>query len=134
MNIRGVVETALYADDLKAAAAFYCDVLGLELLHGDAERDLFYRCGDAVLIVFDPQLTRLPTSKAPTHGATGPGHVAFHVPQDELNMWIDRLLIHSVEIETEVTWPNGTRSVYFRDPAGNSLELTSPSLWFGTSE
>ncbi len=131
MNIRGVVETALYADDLKAAAMFYSDVLGLELLHGDAERDLFYRCGDAVLILFNPALTQQPTSKAPTHGATGPGHVAFNVPQHDLDSWTQHLRSHNVPIETQVTWPNGTRSVYVRDPAGNSIEFTSPSLWFG---
>ena len=28
-----------------------------------------------------------------------------------------------------VTWPNGARSIYFRDPAGNSLECAEPGLW-----
>ena len=28
-------------------------------------------------------------------------------------------------------WPNGARSLYFRDPAGNSVEIAEPRLWFG---
>ena len=31
----------------------------------------------------------------------------------------------------EVPWPEGGRSIYFRDPAGNSLELAPPTLWGG---
>jgi hypothetical protein len=26
-------------------------------------------------------------------------------------------------------WPQGSRSLYFRDPAGNDLELASSNLW-----
>ena len=33
------------------------------------------------------------------------------------------------EIEKDVAWPNGGRSLYFRDPAGNCLELASPLVW-----
>jgi hypothetical protein len=28
-----------------------------------------------------------------------------------------------------VTWPNGALSIYFRDPAGNSIELVTPNIW-----
>jgi hypothetical protein len=34
-----------------------------------------------------------------------------------------------VAIEHEATWPRGGRSFYFRDPAGNSLELATPRIW-----
>ena len=34
-----------------------------------------------------------------------------------------------IEIEKDVTWPNGGRSIYFRDAAGNCLELASPLIW-----
>jgi catechol 2,3-dioxygenase-like lactoylglutathione lyase family enzyme len=36
---------------------------------------------------------------------------------------------HGVEIEAEVTWPSGGQSIYFRDPAGNSVELATPQTW-----
>jgi hypothetical protein len=32
-------------------------------------------------------------------------------------------------IEKEFGWPRGGRSIYFRDPAGNSVELVTPGLW-----
>jgi catechol 2,3-dioxygenase-like lactoylglutathione lyase family enzyme len=30
----------------------------------------------------------------------------------------------------EFDWPNGAHSMYFRDPAGNSLEIAERALWF----
>ena len=38
-----------------------------------------------------------------------------------------------VAIESEVDWPSGGTSLYFRDPAGNVLELAPPTLWGVTS-
>jgi catechol 2,3-dioxygenase-like lactoylglutathione lyase family enzyme len=46
----------------------------------------------------------------------------------ESSLYADDLANH-ITIEAEVTWPNGGRSLYFRDPAGNSLEIASPSIW-----
>lgn len=40
-----------------------------------------------------------------------------------------RLLSHGVAIEADFLWPNGARSIYFRDPAGNSLECAEARLW-----
>ncbi len=31
----------------------------------------------------------------------------------------------------EVNWDQGGTSLYFRDPAGNSIELAPPTLWGG---
>ncbi len=36
---------------------------------------------------------------------------------------------HGVEIEKEVEWPKGGTSLYFRDPAGSSVELVTRGLW-----
>jgi catechol 2,3-dioxygenase-like lactoylglutathione lyase family enzyme len=43
--------------------------------------------------------------------------------------WRERLEAHGVAIESVARWPRGGRSIYFRDPAGNSLELATPDLW-----
>jgi catechol 2,3-dioxygenase-like lactoylglutathione lyase family enzyme len=37
----------------------------------------------------------------------------------------------SVAIESEVAWPNGTESIYFRDPDQNLVELITPGFWRG---
>jgi catechol 2,3-dioxygenase-like lactoylglutathione lyase family enzyme len=36
---------------------------------------------------------------------------------------------YGIEIEADFRWPNGARSLYFRDPAGNSVELADPAIW-----
>jgi hypothetical protein len=55
--------------------------------------------------------------------------MAFVVPPAELDDWRRHLASCGVPIETEVNWPEGGCSLYFRDPAGNSIELAPPTLW-----
>jgi len=126
--IERILETVLYVDDLDAAERFYRDVLGLKL---DSRKDgvfVFFRCGEAMLLLFDPRASATGHS-VPPHGAKGPGHVCFAVPEDALGPWQARLAASGVAIEQEVSWPRGGRSFYFRDPAGNSLELATPRIW-----
>lgn len=130
MRALRILETALYASDLGAAERFYADVVDLELDSREEGRHAFFRCGDAMLLVFDPAATSAGSGPIPAHGAHGPGHVAFAVADDaELDAWRARLIAADVEIESEVDWPGGGRSVYVRDPAGNSVELTTPRIW-----
>jgi catechol 2,3-dioxygenase-like lactoylglutathione lyase family enzyme len=134
MEALTVLETALYAVDLDATAAFYEHVLGLQPFRREAGRHVFFRSGAAVFLLFNPESTaRVETRVAgrpiPLHGAQGAGHVAFAVPDTELDAWRVRLPAHGVAIESEVEWPGGGRSIYFRDPAGNSVELATPSIW-----
>lgn len=132
--LQGILETALYVDDLVKAQEFYGRTLGLELVTEVAGRHAFYRLGEGMLLLFDPIETisqpdpddALPV---PPHGATGAGHACFRVGGDELDNWRDALRANGVGIEADFHWPNGARSVYFRDPAGNSLELADGSLW-----
>jgi catechol 2,3-dioxygenase-like lactoylglutathione lyase family enzyme len=124
-----ILETAIYASDLDAAERFYGDVLGLPFDSKVAGRHIFFHCGDAMLLVFNPAVTAVKAGDVPPHGARGPGHVAFAVGDGELEPWLERLAEHGVEIEASVDWPGGGRSIYFRDPGGNSLELTTPSIW-----
>ena len=127
-QIPRILETSLYADDLDQAELFYTTVLGLKLFAKEPDRHVFFRCGDQMLLIFNPARTIKETEVAP-HGATGPGHVAFAVPMTELDQWAARLRLANIRIEKEVTWPKGGRSLYFRDPAGNCLELASPLVW-----
>jgi len=55
--------------------------------------------------------------------------VALGVPAGSLSAWRERLAWHGVAIEKEVDWPRGGRSLYFRDPAGNSVEILTPGVW-----
>lgn len=131
--LEGVLETALYAADLDAADRFYGDVLGLERIARVDGRHLFFRCGQGVLLIFNPTETLKPAEGSalpvPVHGATGPGHACFRVSRDNLTSLRERLAADGVMIESDIIWPTGARSFYFRDPAGNSLECAEPGLW-----
>ncbi len=124
-----ILETCLYARDLKAAEAFYTRVLGLELFSRHEGRHVFFRCGHGMFLIFNPDQTLQPEGEIPNHGAMGPGHVAFAIPGEEVEQWKDHLKTHQIEIEAEVTWPSGGRSIYFRDPEGNCIELATPQTW-----
>jgi catechol 2,3-dioxygenase-like lactoylglutathione lyase family enzyme len=132
--ITHVLESCLYATDLDAAERFYGEVLGLERYSAVPGRHIFFRCGSGMFLVFNAERTggepsRVNGAIVPAHGSTGPGHVAFAIPDAEIPEWRARLEAAGVAIESEVAWPRGGRSLYVRDPAGNCVELASPKLW-----
>jgi catechol 2,3-dioxygenase-like lactoylglutathione lyase family enzyme len=133
MKPAGILETVLYARDLGATETFYRDVLGLEPFQSVAGRHLFYRCGDQVLLIFNPAATEIPPAPdalpVPPHGARGPGHICFRASAAEIDGWVQRLTAKGVPIEADFEWPRGGRSIYFRDPAGNCLEFAEPRIW-----
>ena len=129
MHVKQVLESCLYADDLATARIFYTKVLGLKVHSQVPGRHLFFRCGDGMFLLFNPHATSQSTGSIPTHGAHGPGHIAFAVQKADLPAWRERLLQNDVAIEAEITWPSGGCSIYFRDPAGNSVEFATPQTW-----
>ncbi len=129
MQLTSIMETCLYVDDLASAEAFYRQVLGLSCQQRDPARHAFFQCGEQMLLLFVPAASSSGTSDVPTHGSHGPGHVAFRVELDEFANWQEHLATHGVAIEQTVQWPHGGTSIYFRDPAGNSLELVSNEVW-----
>ncbi|PKP72638.1 MAG: glyoxalase/bleomycin resistance/extradiol dioxygenase family protein [Alphaproteobacteria bacterium HGW-Alphaproteobacteria-6] len=128
------LESALYASDLAAAEAFYGGVIGLGIITRQPGRHVFFRVGASVLLVFDPEATRRPPGPGaslpvPPHGGDGAGHYCFAVPEAELDGWRDHLTRAGIAIEADFRWPGGARSLYVRDPAGNSVEFADPALW-----
>ena len=127
-DLEQVLETSLYVDDLGRAEAFYRDVLGLRILGKEPGRHVFFQVGNGVLLVFNAAET-IRGQNLPAHGAHGPGHVAFAIGREALEEWRQRLERQGVAVEKEAGWPRGGRSLYFRDPAGNLLELVTPGCW-----
>ena len=127
----GLLETAVYGPDLYAMERFYTEVMGLEVVTRTAGRNVVLRCGHAAVILFDPSASLRSGGTFPPHGAPGFGHLAFVADEDELPAWRARFEAAGVKVESEVAWPQGGRSLYVRDPAGNSVELAPPTLWGG---
>lgn len=129
-----ITETCLYAVDLIEAEHFYSDLMGFQLVMKEDERHLFYKCTNSMLLIFNPQhtlniKTDVNGDPVPLHGAEGPGHVAFSVDEEDYESWKIKLLKHNIAIESEIEWPGNVHSFYFRDPAGNSLEIITGDMW-----
>jgi catechol 2,3-dioxygenase-like lactoylglutathione lyase family enzyme len=129
-RVSGVYETVLYADDVGEAARFYRDVVGLREIDPPGEGAAAFRVPDgALLLLFAPELSAAPGRFVPSHGARGAGHVAFKLADGDLDACAERLRSQGLEIEREITWPLGGRSLYVRDPAGNSVEFVEGEIW-----
>jgi catechol 2,3-dioxygenase-like lactoylglutathione lyase family enzyme len=129
-----ILESALYVTDLPAAERFYGGTLGLDLIAKADGRHVFFRCGQGVLLLFNADATQKPPPPdaklpVPPHGTRGPGHLCFSATAEEIDAWKIYLTEKSVDIEADFEWPNGGRSIYFRDPFGNSLEFAEPRIW-----
>ncbi|MEQ1718178.1 MAG: VOC family protein [Hyphomicrobium sp.] len=134
MQPTSILETVLYAGDLDAIEAFYRDVLGLEPASKQAGRQVFYRIGQQMLLIFDPSVTVAPPAAdaklpIPPHGAMGQGHVCFAATAQEITAWRTHVEAKGLTIEADFEWPGGGRSIYFRDPAGNAIEFAEPRIW-----
>lgn len=133
----GTLESALYAEDLDAATRFWRDVMGLQPFQTVPGRHVFFRTARdpaQVLLVFNPTATEKPPAPdaklpVPPHGARGPGHFCLAASPQTLDRWRAHLEDQGIAIEADFHWPGGARSIYFRDPAGNSIELADPAIW-----
>lgn len=129
----GVLETALYVDDIGRARAFYEDVMGLRAMVADTRLVAYPIAPGNVLLLFSRGQTlapvRLPGGTLPPHDGHGPLHIAFAIAAADLDAWARRLAEQGVVIESRIDWPKGGVSLYFRDPDGHLLELATPGLW-----
>lgn len=132
--VTGVLETALYVDDLPRAIAFYQRLFGFRVLQEDHRFCAFDVAGRSVLLLFLRGASResvpLPWGHTiPPHDGNGPWHFAFSIPRGSDAAWETHIRDTGITIESIVTWPRGGRSLYFRDPDGHAVELLTPGVW-----
>lgn len=133
----GVLETALYVDDMERARAFYEGVLGLEPMFADARLTAYPVGGRSALLLFRrgaaTETAHLPGGTIPPHDGAGPVHCALSVAAGALPDWERRLAAQGVAVEGRTEWrpsgPAASVSIYFRDPDGHLLEFATPGLW-----
>ncbi|HVI98934.1 MAG TPA: VOC family protein [Sphingomonas sp.] len=131
--IAGLLETALYVDDMTRSAAFFERIMGLRAMIR-TERLIAYDAGpQAVLLIFarggsiEDSVSERGT--VPGHDGAGPLHMAFRIAAEAYDAWRAHLTASGVRMRGERTWPAGGRSLYFEDPDGHVLELATPGLW-----
>src|SRR5262249_55724042 len=130
-----VIETALYVADIRRAADFYRRLFHFDMLLETDRLIALDVAGRSVLLLFPAGRTAnsvtTPGGTIPGHGDAhgSPGHLAFAIEADEFGAWKSELASAGIPLESEVTWPGGATSLYFRDPDQNLVELLTPGFW-----
>ena len=131
--ISGVLETCLYVADVGKSRAFYERLFGFTAMAADDRMVAFAVAPGQVLILFKRDGTREPIATAggviPPHDGSGEQHFAFAIAEDDYEPWKQHLRDYGVDVESEVAWPQGGKSLYFRDPDELLVELATPGLW-----
>ncbi len=133
LHINGVLETALYAEDIGRTTAFYERVLGLSIMFRNSRLVAFEAGPASVLLIFQKGETGETIvsegGTVPGHDGSGRQHIALAVSKDELTGWRQRLTDHGVGLIGEQRWRAGGISLYFYDPDCHVVELATPGLW-----
>ncbi len=133
VKVQGILETALYVEDLARSVAFYQRIFGFETLFEDKRLHALNVADRNVLLLFPKGATNepavLPGGVIPAHGGSGVLHFAFAITAEDVEPWKQRLASEGVAIESTVRWPRGSESIYFRDPDNHVVELMSPGWW-----
>lgn len=131
--LNGVLETALYVDDMRRSVDFFSGVLGLSAMLSTDRLTAFDVGRNSVLLVFARGRSKKDMTGSggliPGHDGAGPLHMALAIAAETYDDWRLRLQSHGVTIRSEVSWPAGGRSLYFEDPDGHVLEFATPGLW-----
>lgn len=128
--LSGVLETSLYHDAAVGPAVerFYGERLALPLV-SRWPGGLAFRVGGGVLLLFERETTATREGPIADHGSAGPGHACLLATGADYEGWRERLAGAGVEITHEQEWRTGRRSFYFKDPAGNLLEIADGDIW-----
>ena len=129
-RLDGVLETVLYHEGggREGVERFYGELLGLPAVAGWPD-GVAFRVGGGVLLLFDRDRLAQRGGPIADHGATGPGHVCLRAEGDEYERWRAHLESAGVEVVHHSEWGGGGRSFYFKDPAGNLLEIADRDIW-----
>ncbi len=132
MKFTKIVETCIYSSELKEMKDFYMNKLGLGFVSEENGRHVFLKAGKSMLLIFNPESTLNDSiSIFPIHGAITPPsivHFALEINTADYEKWKDLLSKKQINIEKELKIGN-SRSVYFRDPSGNVVELITENAW-----
>jgi catechol 2,3-dioxygenase-like lactoylglutathione lyase family enzyme len=119
--IRAIDYTVIFVRDMTAMRRFYEDILGFPLLRELSPRWIEYRVGDNTLALAKPSLT---AADVPTPNGSASLQLAFKVSAPEVDQCADELVRQGVNLLSAPTDRIfGHRTLFFRDPDGNLLEV-----------
>jgi catechol 2,3-dioxygenase-like lactoylglutathione lyase family enzyme len=133
MKFRKIVETSIYSCHLEKMKEFYIDKLGLEFVSEQRDRHVFLKTDKNMLLIFNPEVTSIEVKES-VHGAMTPPsmiHIALEVEPEDYEKAKELLEENNIQVEKEITWENDikSKSIYFRDPAGNLVEFITRRHW-----
>jgi catechol 2,3-dioxygenase-like lactoylglutathione lyase family enzyme len=132
-RLAAVLETSLYHDaaDGPAIESFYADLLGLAIV-SRWPGGIALRLGPTLLLLFERETVADRDGPIADHGSSGPGHACLLAAgRSAYEGWRDRVAAAGIELTHEHEWEAGRRSFYFKDPAGNLLEIADGDIWPG---
>ena len=119
--IRAIDYTVIFVRDMAAMRRFYEDILSFPLLRELSPGWIEYRVGGNTLALARPSLTAV---DAPTPNGSASLQLAFKVSAPEVDQCADELVRQGVNLLSPPTdQAFGHRTLFFRDPDGNLLEV-----------
>ena len=119
--IRAIDYTVIFARDMAAMRRFYGEVLKFSLLRELSPGWIEYQIGGNTLALSRPHRTAKDT---PTPAGSASLQLAFKVAAPDVDRCADELLRHGVDLlEPPTNQSFGHRTLFFRDPDGNLLEV-----------
>jgi len=119
--IRAIDYTVIFVRDMAAMRHFYEDVLVFPLLRELSPNWIEYGIGSNTLALATPSRT---AADAPTPPGSASLQLAFKVAAAEVDACADELLRQGVVLLSPPTNQSfGHRTLFFRDPDGNLLEV-----------
>jgi catechol 2,3-dioxygenase-like lactoylglutathione lyase family enzyme len=119
--IRAIDYTVVFARDMVAMRRFYEDILRFPVLRELSPGWIEYLVGDNTLALARPHLT---AADVPTPNGSASLQLAFKVSVPEVDQCADELMRQGVNLLSPPTdRVFGHRTLFFRDPDGNLLEV-----------
>ncbi len=119
--IRAIDYTVIFVRDMAAMRRFYERVLRFPLVRELSPGWIEYRVGGNTLALSRPRLT---AADAPTPIGSASLQLAFKVSASEVDQCADELVRQGVDLLSPPTdQAFGHRTLFFRDPDGNLLEV-----------